>query len=71
MFTTAQIFILIVTYLMGISFTYKIIYDYFITIKNYKEWIILIGLSLLSYLGVILLILFLTIKSIKEHYNNK
>lgn len=66
-----QIFILIGIYTIGVGFTSRIVYDYFMIIKNYKEWIILIGLSLLSYLGLFLFIIFLIIKDIKQHYNNK
>lgn len=58
-------------YINGILVTFNIIKKYLIRIKNYKEWIMLISLSLLSFIGISLFSLFLTIKSLKEHYNNK
>ncbi len=71
MFTTTQIFILIMLYIIGIFITFKIIYDYLMIIKNYKEWIMIISLSLLTYVGLLLFIIFLIIKDVKQHYNNK
>lgn len=71
MFTTTQIFILIMIYINGVLVTFNIVKKYLIRIKNYKEWIMLISLSLLSFIGIILFSMFLSIKSIKQHYNNK
>lgn len=66
-----QIFILIMIYLNGVLVTFNIVKKYLIRIKNYKEWIMLISLSLLSFIGISLFSIFLTIKSLKQHYNNK
>lgn len=71
MFTTTQIFILIMLYIIGIFITFKIIYDYLMIIKNYKEWIMIISLSLLTYVGFLLFIIFLIIKDVKQDHNSK
>lgn len=62
--STIQIFILTLMYIIGVFVTFNVVKEYFVRIKNYKELIILIGLSLLSCIGIILFSLFLTIDNI-------
>lgn len=68
--STIQIFILTLMYIIGVFVTFNVVKEYFIRIKNYKELIVLIGLSLLSCIGIILFSLFLTIDNIiNKKYN--
>lgn len=62
--STIQIFILILMYIIGVFVTFNVVKEYFVRIKNYKELIVLIGLSLLSCIGIILFSIFLTIDNI-------
>lgn len=62
--STIQIFILTLMYIIGVFVTFNVVKEYFVRIKNYKEWIVLIVLSLLSCIGIILFSIFLTIDNI-------